>query len=132
MDPESRTRSLVALTKRDVEIIALPPALQTWMFIPHVISYFLAYGALFVGGLAAVLGNICITPTAPMGLRRAWSRRQPGGESGLAGGARVKIFFPGADAQGVRVADGRHRIGDPVDDIMVGRLGMSRGIQAHR
>lgn len=44
-----------ALTKRDVEVIALPPALQTWMFIPHVISYFLAYGALFVGGLAAIL-----------------------------------------------------------------------------
>ena len=46
---------LYALTKRDVEIIALPPALQTWMFIPHVISYFLAYGALFVAGLSAVL-----------------------------------------------------------------------------
>jgi cytochrome c-type biogenesis protein CcsB len=46
---------LFSLTKRDVEIIALPPALQTWMFIPHVISYFLAYGALFVGGLGAVL-----------------------------------------------------------------------------
>ena len=46
---------LFALTKRDVEIIALPPALQTWMFIPHVISYFLAYGALFVGGLSAIL-----------------------------------------------------------------------------
>ncbi len=46
---------LFALTKRDVEIIALPPALQTWMFIPHVISYFLAYGALFVAGLGAAL-----------------------------------------------------------------------------
>lgn len=46
---------LFALAKRDVEIIALPPALQTWMFIPHVISYFLAYGALFVAGFTAVL-----------------------------------------------------------------------------
>ncbi|MCF8246994.1 MAG: cytochrome c biogenesis protein CcsA [Saprospiraceae bacterium] len=46
---------LYSLTKRDVEIIALPPALQTWMFIPHVISYFVAYGALFVAGLGAVL-----------------------------------------------------------------------------
>jgi cytochrome c-type biogenesis protein CcsB len=46
---------LYALTKRDVEIIALPPALQTWMFIPHVISYFLAYGALFVAGIGAAL-----------------------------------------------------------------------------
>ena len=44
-----------SLTKRDVEIIALPPALQTWMFIPHVISYFVAYGALFVAGLGAGL-----------------------------------------------------------------------------
>ncbi len=46
---------LYSLTKRDVEIIALPPALQTWMFIPHVISYFLAYGALFVAGIGASL-----------------------------------------------------------------------------
>lgn len=46
---------LYSLTKRDVEIIALPPALQTWLFIPHVIAYFLAYGALFVAGLGAVL-----------------------------------------------------------------------------
>lgn len=46
---------LFSLTKRDVEIIALPPALQTWMFIPHVISYFVAYGALFVSGLGALL-----------------------------------------------------------------------------
>lgn len=46
---------IYALTKRDAEIIALPPALQTWIFIPHVITYFLAYGALFVAGLSAVL-----------------------------------------------------------------------------
>lgn len=46
---------LFSLTKRDVEVIALPPALQTWLFIPHVISYFLAYGALFVAGIAAAL-----------------------------------------------------------------------------
>ncbi len=44
-----------ALSKRDVEIIAIPPALQTWLFIPHVISYFLSYGALFVAGIAAIL-----------------------------------------------------------------------------
>jgi ABC-type transport system involved in cytochrome c biogenesis permease subunit len=46
---------LYSLTKRDVEIIALPPTLQTWMFIPHVISYFLGYGALFVAGGTALL-----------------------------------------------------------------------------
>ncbi|NND09115.1 MAG: cytochrome c biogenesis protein CcsA [Saprospiraceae bacterium] len=44
-----------ALPKRDIETITLPPALQTWLFVPHVISYFLAYGALFVGGIAAFL-----------------------------------------------------------------------------
>ncbi len=46
---------LYALSNRDVEIIALPPALQTWLFIPHVVAYFLAYGALFVGALCAGL-----------------------------------------------------------------------------
>jgi cytochrome c-type biogenesis protein CcsB len=46
---------LYAITKRDIEIIAMPPALQTWLFIPHVISYFLSYGALFVAGMAAIL-----------------------------------------------------------------------------
>jgi cytochrome c-type biogenesis protein CcsB len=46
---------IYALMKRDAEIIALPPALQTWIFIPHVITYFLAYGALFVAGLSAIL-----------------------------------------------------------------------------
>ncbi len=46
---------LYALSKRDVEIIALPPALQTWLFIPHVIAYFLAYGALFVAAMSAIL-----------------------------------------------------------------------------
>jgi cytochrome c-type biogenesis protein CcsB len=46
---------IYALFKRDVEIIALPPALQTWLFIPHVISYFIAYGALFVAGLGGAL-----------------------------------------------------------------------------
>lgn len=46
---------LFALNKRDADVITLPPALQTWLFIPHVISYFLSYGALFVSGLGAIL-----------------------------------------------------------------------------
>ena len=46
---------LYALAKKDVEIIALPPALQTWLFIPHVMAYFMAYGALFVGCVSAIL-----------------------------------------------------------------------------
>jgi cytochrome c-type biogenesis protein CcsB len=46
---------LYALSKRDAEIISLPPALQTWIFIPHVMTYFMAYGALLVAGLSAIL-----------------------------------------------------------------------------
>lgn len=46
---------LYALSKRDVEFIVVPPALQTWIFIPHVISYFTAYAAITIAFLSAVL-----------------------------------------------------------------------------
>ncbi|HEY3449743.1 MAG TPA: c-type cytochrome biogenesis protein CcsB [Myxococcales bacterium] len=35
------------LTKWDAEIVKLPPALQSAWFVPHVIVYFVGYGALF-------------------------------------------------------------------------------------
>jgi len=44
-----------ALSRRDIEIVPLPPALQTWVFIPHVIAYFMAYASLFVAALTAFL-----------------------------------------------------------------------------
>lgn len=44
---------LFALTKWDAEIIQLPPALQSGWFVPHVVVYFFAYGALFFATVAA-------------------------------------------------------------------------------
>lgn len=44
-----------ALSRRDIEIVPLPPALQTWVFIPHVVAYFMAYGAIFITAMTAVL-----------------------------------------------------------------------------
>jgi len=43
-----------AALKADVEIVTLPAALQSPWFIPHVVVYFLGYGALFVAGVAAL------------------------------------------------------------------------------
>jgi cytochrome c-type biogenesis protein CcsB len=44
-----------AVLKRDVDIISLPAALQSGWFIPHVVVYFLGYGALFVGTVLAAI-----------------------------------------------------------------------------
>lgn len=45
----------VALTRWDAEIVDLPPALQSGWFVPHVVAYFLAYGALFFAAVAGVV-----------------------------------------------------------------------------
>ncbi len=44
-----------ALFKWDAEIVKLPPALQSGWFIPHVVVYFVGYGALFIGTAVAVV-----------------------------------------------------------------------------
>lgn len=44
-----------ALAKPDVEIVNLPPALQSAWFVPHVVTYFIAYGALFASFALAIL-----------------------------------------------------------------------------
>lgn len=44
-----------ALWRPDMEIIALPPALQSGWFVPHVVTYFVAYAGLFVSFALAVL-----------------------------------------------------------------------------
>lgn len=46
---------LYAATKADIEIADLPAALQSAWFIPHVVVYFLGYGALAVGATAALI-----------------------------------------------------------------------------
>jgi len=43
-----------AFIKRDVELVQLPPALQSAWFIPHVVVYFLGYAALFISFVASV------------------------------------------------------------------------------
>jgi cytochrome c-type biogenesis protein CcsB len=44
-----------ALWRPDVELVKLPPALQSAWFVPHVVTYFLAYAALFLSGALALL-----------------------------------------------------------------------------
>jgi cytochrome c-type biogenesis protein CcsB len=44
-----------AVTKWDAEIVKLPPALQSGWFIPHVVVYFIGYGALFFATAVAVV-----------------------------------------------------------------------------
>jgi len=71
------------LSRPDVEIVHLPPALQSVWFIPHVVIYFIAYAALaLAAGLAAV------TLLAP-----AWERVRHGAPNGNgnADGFRAKV-----------------------------------------
>jgi cytochrome c-type biogenesis protein CcsB len=46
---------IYALARWDAEIVRLPPALQSGWFIPHVVVYFIAYGALFFATAVAVV-----------------------------------------------------------------------------
>jgi len=45
----------LALLRRDLEVVQLPPALQSPWFIPHVVVYFAGYGALLVAAVAGLL-----------------------------------------------------------------------------
>ncbi|HEX9291041.1 MAG TPA: c-type cytochrome biogenesis protein CcsB [Anaeromyxobacteraceae bacterium] len=44
-----------AVTKWDAEIVKLPPALQSGWFVPHVVVYFVGYGAAFFATAVAVV-----------------------------------------------------------------------------
>lgn len=44
-----------ALYRPDMEVVNLPPALQSAWFVPHVVTYFIAYSALFASCALAVL-----------------------------------------------------------------------------
>src|SRR3990172_4249085 len=44
-----------AVTKWDAEIVKLPPALQSGWFVPHVVVYFVCYGAAFFATAVAVV-----------------------------------------------------------------------------
>ena len=54
-----------ALQHPDVEIMNLPPALQSGWFVPHVVTYFVAYAGLFVSFVLAFLALV-----VPFWLRR--------------------------------------------------------------
>ncbi len=43
------------LSHRDLDIVKVAPALQTWIFIPHVSAYILSYGTMLVAFFAAVM-----------------------------------------------------------------------------
>jgi cytochrome c-type biogenesis protein CcsB len=47
-----------ALWRPDVEFVKLPPALQSGWFVPHVVTYFVAYAALFLSGVLALLALV--------------------------------------------------------------------------
>ncbi|RME74162.1 MAG: c-type cytochrome biogenesis protein CcsB [Planctomycetota bacterium] len=44
-----------ATINRDLELVKLPPALQSGWFVPHVVAYFFAYGSLTVASFCAFL-----------------------------------------------------------------------------
>jgi cytochrome c-type biogenesis protein CcsB len=66
-----------ALYKPDVETVLLPPALQSGWFIPHVVTYFVSYSALFASCALALVALWA----------RARSRARGGAAGGAAGGA---------------------------------------------
>jgi cytochrome c-type biogenesis protein CcsB len=56
-----------AVFKWDAEIVRLPPALQSGWFIPHVVVYFIGYGALFFATAVAIVQLIKPTFTVNAG-----------------------------------------------------------------
>jgi cytochrome c-type biogenesis protein CcsB len=64
----SLTCLLFALRNPDLEFVLLPPALQSAWFVPHVVTYFIAYAALTVSfilaGLAIFKGEGKVQPRA--------------------------------------------------------------------
>ncbi|MDH4129275.1 MAG: cytochrome c biogenesis protein CcsA, partial [Spirochaetota bacterium] len=58
---------IYAIMKRDADEVMLPPALQTWVFIPHTISYIAGYGGMVLAFIYAVL-----TLLLPNGIKGFW------------------------------------------------------------
>ncbi len=66
----------VALARPDLETVNLMPALQSGWFVPHVVTYFIAYGALFTSCVLALLVLL-----APL-----WTSGRPGPDATAEGG----------------------------------------------
>jgi cytochrome c-type biogenesis protein CcsB len=58
---------IYAIAKWDAEIVRLPPALQSGWFVPHVVVYFVAYGALFFATAVALVQLLKPTLTVNAG-----------------------------------------------------------------
>lgn len=58
---------IYALTEREAEAVALMPALQTPIMVPHVTSYFFAYAGIFIAALSAIFSLI-----VPKGAKGYW------------------------------------------------------------
>lgn len=56
-----------ALSRPDLEVVNLPPALQSAWFVPHVVTYFIAYAALFASAVLALIELVRRTPPADGG-----------------------------------------------------------------
>ena len=56
-----------ALYRPDMEVVNLPPALQSAWFVPHVVTYFIAYAALFISCVLAVIEIV----------RQTWLKNRP-------------------------------------------------------
>lgn len=81
-----------ALSNPDLEIINLPPALRSGWFVPHVVTYFVAYAALFASFALAVLALF----------RPQWSRaRDENDENGDGGGEGFEKYANDAALFGI-------------------------------
>ncbi len=54
----STTGFIYAVIKPEIEYVNLPPALQSFWFIPHVVIYFISYAALFCSFILAIIALI--------------------------------------------------------------------------
>ncbi|MEK7415624.1 MAG: cytochrome c biogenesis protein CcsA [Planctomycetota bacterium] len=68
-----------ALYRPDMEVVNLPPALQSAWFVPHVVTYFIAYAALFASCVLAVMELV----------RSVWMPHKPEGMETFANQAAV-------------------------------------------
>lgn len=72
-----------ALMRPDVEVVNLPPALQSAWFVPHVVTYFVAYAGLFLSFALALLAL----------LSRRWKRAPQDSETRFQGFAHLAAAF---------------------------------------
>ena len=65
---------IVGFFNRDIDVVELPPALQSGWFVPHVVVYFFGYSALFASFVTSILylkypGSKKLSDHNPLGLK---------------------------------------------------------------